>query len=370
MKPLMIGIDGNEANVVNKVGSSEYALRLLQEFERIKTNELQFCVYLKDNPGNNMPAVSTNWRYKVVRPKKLWTQIALPSHLFFARKKPDVFFTPGHYSPRFCAIPTAISIMDTAYLWYPQFFKKSDLYQLENWTNYSVKRAKKIFTISNSARNDIIKFYNKKIDDVIVTYPGIKMKNEKIISFGQLQKKYNITSPFVLFVGTLQPRKNITRLIEALSKINNNDLELVIIGKKGWMYEDILKAPDKYNVAQKVVFLDFVNDEDLPSFYSHARCFVLPSLYEGFGLPILEAMTYGCPVITSSISSLPEAGGDAALYIDPENTKDIADKITQVLSDEKLRSEMIEKGYKQIKKFSWEKTAKETLSVLAQLLKL
>ena len=192
------------------------------------------------------------------------------------------------------------------------------------------------------------------------------MQNSKL-----LKEKYRVKGDYILFVGTLQPRKNIERLVEAFSRLKSKvkNLNLVIIGKKGWMYEDILNAPEKYNVSDRVKFLDSVSDEELPVFYQNAICFVLPSLYEGFGLPVLEAMKYGCPVITSNVSSLPEAGGDAALYFNPENVNDIAEKIKKVIEDKTLREEMIQKGYQQIKKFSWEKTARETLQVLEQLAK-
>jgi glycosyltransferase involved in cell wall biosynthesis len=188
----------------------------------------------------------------------------------------------------------------------------------------------------------------------------------------ELKKKFQISDQYILFVGTLQPRKNITRLIEAFSclkpyALSLRSLQLVIVGKKGWQYKEILKAPNKFGVADRVKFLDFVSDEDLPSLYKNALCYVLPSLYEGFGLPVLEAMKYDCPVITSNVSSLPEAGGDAALYVDPMNVQDIAEKIELLIRDEKLRRELIGKGRKQIKKFSWEKAAKETLKVLGEI---
>ena len=187
-----------------------------------------------------------------------------------------------------------------------------------------------------------------------------------------LKKKYGIKGEYILFVGTLQPRKNIVRLIEAFSRVSRsslipNTLSLIIVGKKGWLYEEILEAPKKFDVQGKVKFLDFVPDEDLPAFYKHAVCFVLPSLYEGFGLPILEAMKYGCPVITSNISSLPEAGGDAALYVDPLDVNDITKNLELIIKDSELRKKLIEKGYEQVKKFSWEKTAKETLKVLESI---
>jgi glycosyltransferase involved in cell wall biosynthesis len=362
---MIIGIDGNEANVDRRVGIGEYSFELLQQF--YKNQNIQFSIYLKDKPLPHMPEASSHWQYVLVRPRKFWTQFGLPLYLFTHNPKPDVFFTPSHYAPRFSPVPTAIAIMDVAYLKFPQLFAVKDLYQLKAWTRYSADNAKKIFTISESSKSDIIKEYQVLPEQVVVTYPGIKSS----LPMKELKKQFKLSENYVLFVGTLQPRKNIVRLIEAFSKIKNQkkDLQLVIVGKKGWQYEEILAAPEKFHVLEKVKFLDFVSDEDLPSLYTNALCYVLPSLYEGFGLPVLEAMQYNCPVITSNVSSLPEAGGDAALYVDPTNVSDIADKMSSLLTNDELRKELIAKGQKQIKKFSWEKTAKETLEVLTKIAK-
>lgn len=370
---MIIGIDGNEANVKRRVGIGEYAFELLQQFERCKTYDIRFKIYLKNKPLGHMPKEREGWKYKIIGPKKMWTQLALPLNLFFSKTKPNVFFTPSHYAPRFTKVPYAISIMDLSYLYFPELFNKEDLYQLTNWTKYSVLKAKKIFTISNYSRDDIIKKYNIEPERVIVTYPGVRsVKNTENKNIDM--EKFGIKGDYILFVGTLQPRKNIVRLVEAFAMLKDvrpktKVLNLVIVGKKGWQYEEILSSPEKYGIKDRVKFLDFIEDEDLPALYKNASCFVLPSLYEGFGLPVLEAMSYGCPVLTSNVSSLPEAGGDAAIYFDPENVSDIKEKIEKVLNDPKLREEMIEKGKKQVKKFSWEKSAKETLNALQELAK-
>lgn len=388
---MIIGIDGNEANVEKKVGISEYAFELLCEFylnqqslrksaEKNQKNTSIFKIYLKDIPRSDLPEQQDWWEYVVVRPGKLWTQIGLPVYLFTHFPRLDVFFTPSHYAPRFSPVPTVIAIMDVAYLRFPELFAQKDLYQLREWTKYSARKAKKIFTISESSKHDILKYYHVPEERVIVTYPGIKkelksMNMNKEADIKKLKEKFGISENYILFVGTLQPRKNVTRLIEAFAKVrrqgiggkNNSNLQLVLVGKKGWLYEDILAAPEKFGITDSVKFLDFVSDNDLPALYNHALCYVLPSLYEGFGLPVLEAMKFGCPVITSNISSLPEAGGDAAVYVDPENVDDISEKIQKVIGDEKLRKQMIDKGYKQIKKFSWEKSAKETIEVLEEV---
>ncbi len=365
---MIIGIDGNEANVTKRVGVGEYAYQLLQRFYQVK--DIQFVIYLKDKPMNDMPSESENWQYRIIKPGALWTQWRLPLDLYMHKPRPDVFFSPTHYGPRKSPIPTVMTVFDLSYIYFPHLFKKKDLYQLRSWTAYSVKNATKILTISTSSKNDIIEEYGVDKKDVVVTHLGIKnvMSLEpRVYGMNQVKDTYHVSDRYILFVGTLQPRKNIVRLIEAYSKIKKRDFDLVIIGKRGWMYEEILTAPKKYGVQETVKILENVNNDDLAVFYRHALCYVLPSLYEGFGLPVLEAMQYGCPVLTSNISSLPEAGGDAAIYFDPKDVDDIAVKIEKVVYDEKMRKTMIEKGKKHAATFNWDKTAKQTLDILIEV---
>lgn len=394
-----IGINGYEAVVPrfgydkktglpNRVGSGEFSFQLLKSlFDLDKKNN--YFIYLPISPSSDLPQETSNWHYVVFSSKKLWTLIGLSKKLFNNKNNLDVFFSPTHYSPFTFLCPSVVAILDVSYLHFPNMFNRRDLYQLKLWGRYSISKAKKIITISESSKSDIIKKYKVSSSEVAVVYPGTKpeMSLESNMNIEDLKQKFGISNKYILFVGTLQPRKNIVRLIEAFSKVvqnysssersesrsqfstssNNKGLDLVIVGKKGWMFDDILNAPKKFDIADRVRFLHEVTDGDLPSFYKNAVMFVLPSLYEGFGLPVLEAMKYGCPVITSNISSLPEAGGDAALYVDPNNTDDIASKMRKLLEDENLRKELIAKGKKQIEKFSWEKSAKETLAVLESL---
>ncbi len=369
---MLVGIDGNEANVERRVGVSEFAYELIRHFYKLRNRgevEYVFQIYLKNEPLKHMPEANKWFNYKIVKPRPAWTQFALPTYLFLDKNKPDVFFSPTHYAPRFSRIPRVISVMDIAYLLYPETFNKDDLYQLVNWTMYSIKKSKKVITISQNSKNDIISRYRLKHDKVEVVYPGIKPGSNDM-SQEKVREKYNIEGPFILFVSTLQPRKNLVRLIEALVKIEETTkVKLVVVGRKGWKYEEILAAPKKYGVEDKVIFLDFVDDHDLTELYKEAELFVMPSLYEGFGLPVLEAMKNGCPVAMSNISSLPEAGGVAAAYFDPKSVEDMATVITDVLKDKKMQENMRKKGYEQVKKFSWEKSARETLKILESAVK-
>ena len=379
---MTIGINGYEAVVsrfgINektglpvRVGSSEYVFQLLIKLNKIdKDND--YRIYIPSiasgfNPKTlGLPLEDEHWKYIAVE-KKVgpWTMVALSRRLFKDKNKLDVFFSPTHYLPLRIPCPSVISILDVSYLYFPELFKKKDLYQLKLWGGHSIKKATKVLTISKSSKNDIINEYKIKAEKVVVTYPGIKQIAN--MDKEELDKKFDIKGDYILFVGTIQPRKNIKRLIQAFAKLNKKDLNLVIVGKKGWMYEETLNTPQDLGISEKVKFLDFVSDKELPSLYKNALCFVLPSLYEGFGLPLLEAMQYGCPVITSNISSLPEAAGEAALYVDPESVDDIAEKMEKLVTEPKLREDLIKKGYEQVKKFSWEKTARETLKVLEEV---
>lgn len=374
-----IGINGYEltksrfgyktGNIPIRAGSGVYAFELLNALYSSDKNNV-YTIYM--SPGgisSDLPKERENWRYQIVKPAKLWTIFSMSLYFLLNRPKLDIFFSPTHYLPPFTPYRSLISILDLSFLDFKQNFKFKDYWQLKLWSNWSARKCQKIFTISSASKNDILKKYGLKESQVAVTYPGIKVvkyQSIKVSDMNSILKKYGVDSNYILFVGTIQPRKNIAKLIEAFSKLAT-DLQLVIVGRPGWMFEEIYAAPKKFGVENRVKFLDNVTDEELPYFYKNAVCFVLPSLYEGFGMPILEAMQNGCPVITSNVSSMPEAGGDAAMYVDPNRVADIVDKIRKVISDRKLREEMIKKGYAQVKKFSWEKTARETLKILEEV---
>ncbi len=349
-----IAIDGYEANIEQRVGIGRYAFEILRHIYGLKP-EHDFTVYLPSAPLADMPEATSWWRYRVLRPRTLWTFFALPRAL--SKDKPDVIFSPTHYVPRFVRIRRVMAIMDTSYLKYPHLFRREDLHKLVNWTSYAARVAEKIVTISEHSKRAIIEAYGGPTSRVVVTYPGMSTLQKTTSTF-PLPKNY------ILSVGTIQPRKNYVRLIEAVAKIlpDFDDLQLVIVGKKGWMWQDSLTAPKKLGIENSVQFLDFVPDGLLPTLYKHARCFALVSLYEGFGLPVVEAMANRCPVVVSNVSSIPEIAGSAAIYVDPNNVDTIVKGLRRALTED--NSERIRQGIVQTKKFSWEKAARKTLKVL------
>ena len=364
---MLIGVDGNEANVTEKVGVSVYTLKLLHYFQKKSAEDLSFIIFLKTKPNQDMPQVHPQFNYQIVPGNFLWSQTFLPIELYkqkFLGNKIDVFFSPAHYIPRFSPAPLVVTIHDLSYFYYPDEFLKKDLYQLKNWTKYSAEKAKKIIAVSNTTKKDIVRFYQTPEEKIEVVYNGYeKTSNIKHLASNSSIEK---VEPYILYVGTIQPRKNIGTLIEAFAKFKtaHPELKLVIAGKKGWLYEETFIKVKKMNLEKHVRFLGFVDDPTLISLYKHAFWFVLPSFYEGFGIPVLEAMSYGCPVISSFTASLPEIAGDAALYIDPEKKEDIVDKLNQLLENKTLRNELITKGKERSRKFSWKTCGEKTLEVL------
>jgi glycosyltransferase involved in cell wall biosynthesis len=373
---MLIGIDANEANVGSRVGSNVYAYEILKYLHSRASNEVQFQIYLKSHPKNDFPEPSQNWQYEVFGPKKLWTQFALPIKLFqqkLSRKNPKIFFTLGHYAPRFPPIPSVISIMDLAFLKFKDEFLPKDYRQLSSWTKYSAKNAAHIFTISQTSKQDIMDNYDIDEKKITVTYPGaiidfIKKPHDK--SFQSLSAFHGITKPYLLFLGTLQPRKNLLRLIKAYAELLKtekfNQLNLVIVGKKGWLFNNIFKEVENLKLEKNIIFTDFVSDYEKVQLLKNAEVFILPSLYEGFGLPVLEAMMLGIPTIASHTSSLPEIGGDVITYInDPKSVEDIKSCLIKVLQLSQIEiQDLIRKQRQQVKKFSWENCCKKTYNSL------
>jgi glycosyltransferase involved in cell wall biosynthesis len=361
---MLIGVDGNEANVEQQVGVSVYTLNLLRYFQKVANEKRRFAVYLKSIPLPHLPEENKYFKYRVIKAPFLWLRFALPVYLsLFSR--PNVFFAPAHYSPSYGIKKLVVTIHDLAYFYYPEEFLKKDLYKLRAWTKQSLQKANKVISVSKTTKKDLKKFYSLPENKVEVIYNGYDRESVNEHNF-HLDKEEIKKNPYLLYLGTLQPRKNIPTLIEAFYKLQTEypNLKLILAGKKGWLFDKIFKEVKDKEIEDKVIFTGFVNESDLQFLYENAICFVLPSRYEGFGIPVLEAMSYQCPVIASYKSSLPEVGGDACLYFNPETVNDLEEKIKLFLSDENLRTEYIEKGKKQIEHFSWENCGQQTLAVL------
>ncbi len=265
-----------------------------------------------------------------------------------------------------------MTIYDLTCIKYPQYinsvvktyFKR--VQRCLQWTDL-------VITISESSKRDIVEYLNFDADRVWVTPLASRYAGEdgEWSNLEQPQVDYDFSRPYLLFVSTLEPRKNIVAIVEAFNYLKEKyriEQQLVLIGQKGWKYKPIFDAIASSPYNNEIHHLNYLGDRDVAWFYQHADVFVYPSHYEGFGLPVLEAMTWGAPVVTSNTSSLPEVAGDAALQIDPNEPLELAEAILQILESSEFRQTLITKGKAQAKRFSWENTAKETLAAYRYIL--
>ena len=353
---MVIGFDGSRAFVNKRTGTENYSYQLLKSLSLID-HKNKYIVYLRpgNNPGKDWP---NNFLFKEIKWPRLWTQGGLAIQTF--KDKLDVLFIPAHTSPLFHrpGLKTVVTVHDLGAEYLPQLHQlKQRLYL--NWvTIYLLKNATKLIAVSKATKDDLINKIGIDLKKIEVVYEGydkdkFKIQNSKIKNSVQAKDYY-------LFVGTVQPRKNLARLIKAMVEISGN---LVIAGSKGWDADAIYALPKKLGIEKRIKFLGYVPDQDLPGLYSEAEAFVFPSLFEGFGLPILEAQASGCPVLTSNLSSMSEVAGKGAVYVNPYSVESIIEGMKSLQSTAN-RLQLIKKGLENVKKFSWENCAKETLKVL------
>jgi glycosyltransferase involved in cell wall biosynthesis len=284
----------------------------------------------------------------------------------------DIFFVQFN-APPFTPCKIVTSIHDLSFEHLPETFKWRSHTQMKITIRRTARNAAHIVTCSEYSRQDIIDTY-KIPPERITTIPLAAAEwfrpvtNEQELS--RIKLKYDLPGDFILGVGSVQPRKNLVRLIEAYSMLSDKrDLPpLILVGKKAWLFEDSLKAAVEHGVEDKVRFTDFVPDGDLPALYTLSTCFVYPSFFEGFGIPPLEAMQCGSPVIAGDRTSLPEVVGDAGILVDPFDVTSIAEAIDRMLTDSELRAGFREKGFKRAKLFSWARAARETLDIFEKVM--
>lgn len=362
---MLIGIDANEANLTShRVGINQYVLGLLQALS-VSSSPHQFIIYLKTSPLADLPVARPGWTYRIIPFPKLWTQTRLPWDLYTHSPRPDVFLSLTHYAPRWSPVPTVVSVMDLGFLSSPDQFTPRDFNQLKHWTEYSVHQAAKVITISEFSRTAIINIYHRAASDVEVIYPSYDPNLFKPTVQPAILNKYSISKPYFLFLGSLRPSKNIEGLITAFADLRLKDYSLVIAGKKGWLYETIFKLVSDLHLADRVIFPGFVDEADVPGLMSQAAAFALPSFYEGFGIPVLEAMACGTPVVVSRVASLPEVAGDAGIYVDPYSPGSIATGLGAAIGPTRRR--FVSAGLHRVKLFSWAVAAAKTLNLLESI---
>jgi glycosyltransferase involved in cell wall biosynthesis len=307
-----------------------------------------------------------NERYMVA----MWQRARIPLPVELVTGACDVFYSPDFVLPPTRARRKILTVHDLSFKRVPETAVPNLKWYLEGAVPRAVRRADLILADSNATRGDLIELFDASPDRVRTLYSGYDALFRPVTDVQELERvrsAYRLEKPFILNVGTIEPRKNLARLIEAFSRLpHKRELELVIAGGRGWMYDAIYDAPQKFGVSAAVRFLDFVPDADLPALYAQAELVAYPSLYEGFGLPVLEAMACGAAVVTSNNSSLPEVAGDAALMVDARDTEAIAWAMQRFIHDRTWRAIMQKKGLNQATKFSWDKSAQELCRIFQQ----
>lgn len=369
-----VGIDGNEANVTQRVGSNVYAYEVLHALHVWLQREQKFAVivYLSHQPLEDMPPETPWWQYEVVSHQPLWTLWRLPLALW-AEKKIDLFFSPGHYLPAFSPVPVIPTIMDIAFEFFPEQFRKKDYWQLHYLTKRSVQSATHIVAISEATKNDVIEHYNRRVEDITVAYPGaprgIHRPDQRVRT--RTKSKFGLNKPYVVYVGTLQPRKNIERLIGAFETVHSAgwDGELVLVGKIGWKSSGIEQRIATSPAKEKIRQLGFVTDEEKYALIADADVLALIGLYEGFGIPPLEAIQLGTVPVVSNVSSLPEVVGDDGIQVNPESIEDIARGLQEALACTPIeKKKLLVKLQAHASQFSWERTGQVVGNVLWETL--
>lgn len=268
-----------------------------------------------------------------------------------------------------------VTIHDLVPLFFPELVPKKHLLFFRMFMKRVAHTADLIITDSEHSKRDIVQYLKTPPDKIRVIYLGFDQHYQRVQDqnrIAQVLTRYGVRQPYLLFVGVIEPKKNLERLVEAYTLLQTastipKETQLVIAGGEGWLSERLHRNVQDSGLTQQILFPGFIPDDHLPALYSGAEAFVFPSIYEGFGLPVLEAMSCGVPVVTANVSSLPEIVGKAGIVVDPYQPEAIAQGIARVLSDRQLQEQMREKGYRQAQKFSWQRTAEETYQVYQEV---
>ena len=378
---MIIGIDGNEANIKNRVGVNVYAFKILWELYKMAQagkNNHSLIVYLKEKPLPDLPKETKNFKYKVISGGGLWIITRLTPYLFKNPEKIQVLFSLSHYVSPFLTLPKVCSIMDLGYLESSEQFEKIVFWQLKYWTAISVFVSKQVLTISEASRKDIVRHYPFASKKIVVTPLSHDLKqkdfNVSEVDVRRIKNKYSIVDDYILYLGTLKPSKNVGGLIEAFSllikKYPKLKTKLVVAGKKCWLFEPLFESVKNLKLTDRVIFTGYFEEEDKQALRKGALLFAQPSFTEGFGIDTLSAMAVGVPVVVSDRGSLPEIVGKAGIVVNPDSPESIFKGMEKVLKMSKeAYNKQVKLGQDQAKKFSWEICASKTLEALEKAVK-
>ena len=366
------------AAVHQNAGIARYAESLARALLTYHGQEHKFSLfYNRDRqvkPLAGLEGIPTRTIYAGYKPWRMAVWLGQLAGIDFNRLLSDaeLFHATEHLLMPLRDIPTVLTVHDLIYHLFPAYHKRLNYWYLNVAMPLFVRRADALITISESSKRDLVRIYHVPEEKITVIYEAASPNFGPVPTehVAEVKARYGLPERYLLALGTIEPRKNLIRLVEALRSLRQKDraLSLVIVGSRGWLYQGFFQHLEKLDVPKAVLLSGYVPDADLPAVISGAAAYVLASFYEGFGLPILEALACGTPVVCSNTSSMPELGGDAACYFDPYNTESMVAAIATVLEDGNLRAEMRERGLAQAARFSWQRTAKETLAVYERAL--
>ncbi|MDO8499741.1 MAG: glycosyltransferase family 1 protein [bacterium] len=362
---MTIGITVDHANTKQRTGVGNVCFAIIQELKKQIPSTEKVVLYSAHSLIPELADLPPNWQLKILRWPlgKLWTQLRLSGEFIF--HPPDVFFAPGQLVPIICPKKTIAIIHDSAFLAVPEAYNFWGRQYLKWMNKLIINKSSKIITASEFNKSEIKKYYGGAAADktVVIPFAGVCLPLRE----GEKQRGSvgRIIKPYILYIGRLELKKNTANLIRAFNILKNKfDTQLVLVGIPGVGYAEIETEINNSPFKQDIILLGFVQGEELSSFLSDAEVFVFPSQYEGFGLPVLEAMAAGCPVVAADIPALREVGGEAAIYSDGDTSAKLAESLARVINNDQLSEQMRQAGLARAQNFSWEKIVAQILTLL------
>ncbi len=368
---MLIGIDASRAVRDERTGTENYSWYLIQALLRADPDN-RYRLYFNQGPRPGLLPQDERIEWRVMPFPRLWTHLRLSAEVL--ARPPDVLYVPSHVLPLAHPRRSVVTVHDLGYLRFPEAHTPQQRRYLDWSTRYNARHARRVIVDSLATADDLMTQYGTPQSKLRLAYPagaeGLAPVSDAVL-LAAAQARYGTGVRYLLYVGTLQPRKNLVMLLRAFAALVAHnaipaDIRLVLAGRKGWLYDDIVAEAREGAVEGRVVLPGYVAAEDLPALLSGALAFVFPSLHEGFGLPVLEAMACGTPVICSSASALPEVAGNAALLIDPRDQDRWAEAMMRLCAHPALRDELRAKGLLRATEFSWDRCADGVLEALRE----
>jgi glycosyltransferase involved in cell wall biosynthesis len=359
----LVGIDASRYTVEHRTGTENYSFHLINALAASDHDDLDFRLYLNATEST-IPAIPGSAETRLIPFPRFWTHARLSAEIL--ARRPDLLFVPSHVIPLIHP-RSVVTIHDLGYLHEPDAHPPRQRLMLDRTTRWNARVATRIIAISDVTRQDLVSRYAVDERKVSVVPHGVsgQYRRQSAEAIAALRSRLRLPERFVLAVGTIQPRKNLGNLARAMRRLRDDgeSIALVTAGKRGWMADQVEQEVRRALPGSAWLHLGYLPDADLPALYGAAEVVALVSRFEGFGLPVLEAMASGAPVVISNRGSLPEVAGSAVLVADPEDPASIALQLRRPLGDGVLRAELVERGRARASTFTWERAARETIAV-------